>query len=110
MSCDPAEHANQSFPQLAWGRVRLAPTEDMSGAAASPTIRGYRPNSGEVADRSLPSLLAWASSKGVGLPGYMEIIPVPPDVELRRADGTVVPAKYCDFRFLAPGTRIYWHN
>jgi hypothetical protein len=52
---------------------------DLSGAAASSRINAYRPNTGEVRDRSVEALLAGATSKGVTTPDYLKINPRDPD-------------------------------
>ena len=82
---------------------------DIIGGAFEPEIEEYRANTGEVGDRSLENLLRWAASRGVVLPEYVRIIPLPRDVTLTHR-GRRVPAKYFTFRPRSREDRIYWNK
>jgi hypothetical protein len=103
-----SEESKPNGVRPAWGITGLAPWFTIIGAAADPAITVYRENTGEIKDRSLPSLLDWAASKGVVVPEYMLILPV--DLELKDTAGIAVPAKYCEIRYLVGNERIFSRN
>jgi hypothetical protein len=84
---------------------------DVSGAAARTRLTGYRANSGEVQDRSLEGLLAWAAQKGLHVPSYIRIIPVEEDETFQlRKNGERVDAKYFEAKDVPEGESIYWDH
>ena len=66
-------------------------------------------NSGEVRDRSVETLLAWARTKGIVVPDYIGVVPResgdPP-----MKNGREVDAKYSVGADVLPNDYIYWDN
>ena len=77
------------------------------GTAARSRITSYRPNHGQVKDRSLDELLRWAGRQGVDVPEYVKVISVDEDFRLMKS-GTPVDAKYFEAKDVPEGEWIYW--
>jgi hypothetical protein len=82
-------------------------TYNVTGAAAHSRISRYRANSGEVAERSVDALLAWAKSQGLLMPDFVRVIPVDSDYQLTK-NGRPVDAKYFEARDVPENGYIYW--
>lgn len=86
---------------------------NISGAAAGSRISEYRDNSGEVPDRTLEALVAWAASKGLLIPNYIKIVPY------HQYDGLdgfplrndrAVDAKYFEAKFVTERESVAWDD